>query len=294
MYGGVAATILLHNNIVGQGRQGVFPSATLAAGRWRHYTYGITPAAGNGACGCPGGRTAHLSIQHGDNAMRHSMKSIIAAAVMFVPAAAGAQTVTEPSSGVAFPVELEVPGGGRHVLTGTGLRTRTVLKVKVYAFGIYMDPAGARSQLAAFAGRDARSLAGDAKFYDAVLAMNVPLSLRLVMTRNVAGEDMAEAFDGALRPRVQHAAGRGLAGGEAALGTFRGLFSLDRLTKGAVLDFTCEPDGTLQTTVGGEQKPAIQSKALCWALFDVYLGPKPITADGKRSAIARVPGIIGS
>ena len=225
--------------------------------------------------------------------MRHSLKSIMAAALVLVPGLAGAQTVTEPSSKVAFPVELETAGGGRQVLTGVGLRTKTFLKVKVYAFGIYVDPAGAREKLAAFAGKDAAGLARDEKFYGALLALEVPMSLRLVMTRNVGGEDMAEAFDGALRPRVRQVASRE-PGGEVALGTFRGLFSLDKLTKGTVLDFTCTPDGTLSSSVGGEQKPAIQSKALCWALFDVYLGRTPITAEGKRSAVARVPAILAA
>jgi len=225
--------------------------------------------------------------------MRHSLKSLLATALVALPGLAGAQTVTEPSSKVAFPVELEAAGGGRHALTGVGLRTKTMLKVKVYAFGVYVDPAGAKEKLAGFAGKDAIALARDPKLYDALLALEVPMSLRLVMTRNVGGEDMAEAFDGALRPRVRQVANT-LPGGEAALGTFRGLFSLDKLTKGTALDFSCTPDGTLSSSVGGERKQPIQSKALCWALFDVYLGPNPITAEGKRSAIARLPGILGT
>jgi hypothetical protein len=225
-----------------------------------------------------------------DDPMRHSLKSIMAAALVLVPGLAGAQTVTEPSSKVAFPVELE-SAGGRQLLAGTGIRTKTMLKVKVYAFGIYVDPAVAREKLVSFAGKDATALARDPKFYQGLLTLDIPMTLRLVMTRNVAGADMAEAFDGALRPRVQKVA-KELPGGETALGTFRGLFSLDKLTKGTVLDFKCTPDGTLASTVGGEAKPALNSKALCWALFDVYLGDQPIMAEGKRTVIARVPEIL--
>jgi hypothetical protein len=29
------------------------------------------------------------------------------------------------------------------------------------------------------------------------------------------------------------------------------------------------------------------------ALFDVYLGEKPISSDGKKTVIARLPGILG-
>ena len=58
----------------------------------------------------------------------------------------------ESSSGVPFPIELDVPGeAGTHVLAGTGIRTKTFLKVKVYAFGLYVDHDAARVALSAFA-----------------------------------------------------------------------------------------------------------------------------------------------
>jgi len=211
---------------------------------------------------------------------------------MLLPVAAAGQTVAEPGSGVAFPVSLDVAGGGQHVLAGTGLRTRTLLKVKVYAYGLYLEPQAARATLADFAGRGVRALERDPRFYEAVLGMKMPMSLRLVMTRNVTGDDMADAFDGALRPRVRLAAGRGMPGGEAALAKFRGLFSIGRLTKGTPLDFTCTPEGRLHSTVAGERLEDIESRALCWALFDVYLGAEPISEDGKRTLIARVPALL--
>jgi hypothetical protein len=82
-------------------------------------------------------------------------------------------------------------------------------------------------------------------------------------------------------------------GGEAALTTFRSYFSLDRLTEGTELVFTCTPDGQLHSNVAGERKGQITSRALCWALFDVYLGRTPISPDGRKTAISRMPGIIG-
>ena len=163
-----------------------------------------------------------------------------------------------------------------------------MLNVKVYAFGIYADPTTARSALSGFAGRDAAALGQDAALYTRLLQGDIPLTLRLVMTRNVSGEQMAEAFDGALRPRLASAG----TAGEQALTTFRGYFSLDRLTSGAELVFTCTPTGTLHTTVSGESKPALESRALCNALFDVYLGRTPISPNGKRTAVARLPEVL--
>jgi len=217
--------------------------------------------------------------------------TLLAAAALAVPATAAAQTVTEPSSRVAFPVSLTGADGSSQVLTGTGLRTRTVLQVKVYAFGLYVDEAQARSTLASYAGQTPEQLAGTPAFYDALLRMSFPMTMRLVMTRNVTGEQMSEAFDGALRPRVVAAAGRGMPGGEAALDQFRGYFSVERLTEGTELVFTCA-GGSLHSTVAGDRKAAIQSPALCWALFDVYLGARPISPGGKKTVVSRFPAVL--
>lgn len=226
--------------------------------------------------------------------MRRPLLSVLSAlALLGVALPAGAQTVEEPSSKVPFPVTLQAPGGGTQALAGTGIRTKTFLKVKVYAFGLYVDAAQAAPALGAWKGKDAKALEKDEAFYGALLGMKFPMTLRLVMTRNVGGEDMAEAFDGALRPRVQEAAAaKNMPGGEAALETFRGYFSVDEMTDGSELLFSCTPDGTLQSRVKGEDKAPIQSAALCWALFDVYLGPNPISGDGKKKVIARLPDLM--
>ena len=213
---------------------------------------------------------------------------ILALALAAPPAAAQEDEqgiVHERSSGVAFPIELTVPGTETtHVITGTGIRTKTFLNVKVYAFGLYVDPTGARTALADYAGMEGKELEKNEPFFDTVLEQEFGMTLRLVMTRDVGGEDMAEAFDGALRPRVQRAAAEmDMPGGEAALDEFRGFFNVDEMTKESAIVFSCTPDGTLRTSVKGEVQPEITSEALCWALFDVYLGEKPISGGGKKN-----------
>ncbi|MGH7549099.1 MAG: chalcone isomerase family protein [Gemmatimonadales bacterium] len=198
--------------------------------------------------------------------------------------------VTEPNTNVSFPIELQTAAGVQ-TLTGTGVRTRTVLKVKVYAFGLYVDDA-ARVTLGAWRGRSAADLAGDESLYAELLKGGFPMTMRLVMTRNVGGEQMAEAFDGALAPRVAQAAARGMAGGAEALARFRGFFT-DQLASGTELLFTWAPGDKLVAFIGGRQVGEIENAALCWALFDVYLGDKPISSQGKRTVIARLPEILG-
>lgn len=229
--------------------------------------------------------------------MKRSRHCLTLLTIMALPLSAqqpAANTVTEPSSGVPFPTELTVPGGtADHVLTGTAIRTKTFLKVKVYAFGLYVDPEGARAVLAPYAGQPASELERNDAFYRRILDGDFAMTLRLVMTRDVGGDDMADAFDGALRPRVQKAAAEmSMPGGEAALDQFRGYFSLDEMTKGAEIVFSCSPEGNLTTSIKGAEQPAIESAALCWALFDVYLGQKPISGDGKKKVIARFPELL--
>ena len=78
----------------------------------------------------------------------------------------------------------------------------------------------------------------------------------------------------------------------AALEKFRGYFGVDEVRTGTEVVFSCGPAGRLATSVGGDERPAVDSRALCRALFDVYLGEDPISDDGKRSVIAGFPGLM--
>ncbi len=227
--------------------------------------------------------------------MHRSLVALLAT-IAIAPAtvAQDAAVQIEPSSKVEFPVEITAAGsGGSQVLAGVGIRTKTFLKVKVYAFGLYVDEAPARQALGSFANQTARDLERNQDFYDRILDMDFGVTLRMVMTRDVDGETMADAFDGSLRPRVQQAAAEmNMPGGEAALDTFRGYFSVEEMTKEAELVFSCTPDGTLSSLVKGEAAADIRSPALCWAMFDTFLGDKPISNGGKKTVIANIPNIL--
>jgi len=220
--------------------------------------------------------------------------SLVTLAAILAAQAPPTNIVFEPSSHVAFPTSLTPPGStGTHELAGTAIRTKTIFRIKVYAFGLYVDPEAARSALAGFRSLPADLLAGDDAFYRRLLDFPAAMTLRLVMTRDVGGKAVADSFDDALGPRVRRAATeRAMPGGETALAAFRSYFNLDEVAKGTGIVFSCDPGGTLATTVAGEPRPAIHSRALCWALFDVYLGEKPVTKDGKKTLIERMPQIL--
>ena len=216
---------------------------------------------------------------------------MIASLLLVAALAAQSSEVAEPNTQVKFPTELQAPSGPQ-VLAGTGVRTRTFLKVKVYAFGLYVDAAGARAGLAGWRGKSAADLGRDQSLYTELLKGGFPMTLRLVMTRDVGADQMSEAFNEALAPRLAQAEQRGMTGGADALTRFRGFFS-DRLTKGTELVFS-RNGNTLKVSIGGKDAGEIENGALAWALFDVYLGDKPISPDGKKTVVARVPEILGA
>jgi hypothetical protein len=221
--------------------------------------------------------------------MKAPASLLLAALLAFPgPALAGAQdmadSVIDNSTKRAYPVLLEAGTSGQtHTLTGIGVRTRTMLNIKVYAVGLYVDADAARAGLTDWAGKDAKELEKDKEMFRRLLQMDIGMTLRLVMTRDVDGDTMAEAFDKSLGPRVETAAAEmNMPGGTEALAQFRGYFGLDKVTDGSELVFSCV-DGTLFSTIKGEVAEAIESPALCWALFDIYIGEKPISSGAKKN-----------
>ena len=82
------------------------------------------------------------------------------------------------------------------------------------------------------------------------------MTLRLVMTRTIDGNDVAEAFDDALRPRMTRAItdannSRDL----AVLERFRDYLEIDEVRSGTEIVFSCGPAGRLATSVGGDERP---------------------------------------
>jgi len=200
-------------------------------------------------------------------------------------------TIVDRESGLAFPVTLTPPGSSTpHQITGTATRERTILRIKVYAYGLYIDAGAARTVFAAFAGKPAAALERDPMFFHSLLDMRVPMTLRLIMARDVAGEAIAEAFDDALTPRVGRVTRRQEASG--ALERFRSYFNLNELARGTDIVFSCSSDGRLNTTVDTKARPEIRSPELCRALFDVYLGDTPISTSGRRSLVRRFPALL--
>ena len=225
--------------------------------------------------------------------MERLVASIVVVAWFATPASTTGRSTQpdadrEPGSGTLFARVLFPPGGSQpHQLVGTGLRQRTIFRVNAYAFGLYVDPAGAEAALAAFAGRPAMTLHQDERFHRRVLDLDFGMTLRLVMTRDFDGSEVADAFDDALQPRIARATQNAAnVAASAALARLRGYLDVDSVARGTEVLFSCDPAGRLTISVGQAQRAPIESRVLCRALFDVYLGADAIERDAKRNIMA--------
>ena len=216
-------------------------------------------------------------------------------------------TVREAESGTPFPVAMTPPGAATpYRLMGTGIREATWFRVNVYAFGLYVHAAGAESALADFAGRAPEMLRRDSSFHRRLLDVEFGMALRLVMVRSVDARAVADAFYDALGRRMVRArrherrdgvpaAGRPPHGADdhaAALARLRRYLVLDEVRRDTEVVFSCDATGRLAIRVDRARRPDFVSRALCQALFDVYLGKDPVSRDGRRDIIAGLAALV--
>ncbi|GJM21533.1 MAG: hypothetical protein DHS20C15_14480 [Planctomycetota bacterium] len=240
-----------------------------------------------------------------------------------------ARTRTDGESDSVYDVFLEDPAleldaadlrpSDRYLmLTGTGVREK--FWINVYTVGLYLDPLMAHHQLAKYRGSDGKSLSKNKQLFTDLAADRVPKLLRLVMNRDVDTEDMREAFEDSLSPRIKKAARtdaertRGLQG----LAKFQEIFTsrttktgavtstlnFEELKENTVLIFDMRPGGTLHVAISSTSKRSastttsvtlnetIESPLLCAALIDVYLGKDPVSDDAKTAIAKGLPDVL--
>jgi hypothetical protein len=202
------------------------------------------------------------------------MKSVflLSAACAFTAVGAArtfAQDVTEPGSGMKFAAR-----EGDKSLLGVGLRTRTLLKVKVYAIGLYVADSALAGPLAAFKGRT-----GSPDFAKAIVDGDFPKEVRLRITRDLSSEQI----QGAMREALAKADPKHLE-------TFVSYFPA--VKSGDLIVLSHATGGTLETVMVGQAKPPIADAAFARAVFGVWLGEKPIQADIKKDLVSRAEGLL--
>src|SRR5256885_3136428 len=154
----------------------------------------------------------------------------VACAVTLGLAPSARAEVAEPKTGVKFPEKI-----GDTSLLGVGLRTKTILKVKVYAIGLYVADGALAGSLKGLTG---------ANLYRELVWGDFPKEVHLRLVRDVSASQMQES----IREALEHA-------DKARVDAFVSYFGDIKTGQEYVLRWT--PGGTLETTANGTPKPPI-------------------------------------
>jgi Chalcone isomerase-like len=210
-------------------------------------------------------------------------------ALLLVAALAGRaradDTVTEPSTGQDFPVARTVDG---HTLTLLGVGVRKKFVVKVYAMALYVDETEARRNfppLVARAGGRSRAqlLSSDhAQQFTIWGAFDKVAVLHFV--RNVDADKIKEAFVDGLEDELSDKAPAEM---KKAADAFVALFD-HPLKDGQEIELRTDGDGHIAVTIAGEKKDGPRSAKLARAIWSIWLGPKPISTDLRKSLVDRI------
>jgi chalcone isomerase-like protein len=191
------------------------------------------------------------------------------ATVLLSPLVAHPADVTEPRTGVRF---AERENG--MALLGAGVRTRTFLKVKVYAIGLYVADSALAGPLAKYRGRPT-----DPAFYRELVTGDFPKQVVMKFVRTTTAAQVRAAFYEALPSEDRQ-----------RLDLFASHFGAPR--NGDVYVVRWAPGGVLEVTAAGQAKQPIADKAFATAVFGIWLGEKPLQEDIKRDLVARAAQVL--
>jgi spermidine/putrescine-binding protein len=181
-----------------------------------------------------------------------------------IGAATAAEMVGVDGSSVRFPAAIEVPVADKSVrlsLTGAAMRKKAF--VSVYAIASYLQDGVT------------------AKTADQLAAANGVKVLVLVMERDVAGKDMADAIRAGIR--LNHPADA-FAPELARIGQ---LLQALRLEKGNRVTLTAAPGAGLRCQVAGKADAVIGEPAFARAVWDIYLGRNNVGDAVKSGLVSR-------
>lgn len=199
--------------------------------------------------------------------MRHVTAALLVALSLAIPALA--EDVKEPSSGVTFAAK-----SGDMSLLGVGLRTKTFLKVKVYAVGFYVTDSALAGPLAVHKGKT-----NAPAFYKDLVSGDFEKQIQMKFVRDLSADQIRNGFREAL-PGAD----------KTNLETFVGYFG--EMKSGQDCSIRSAPGGALEVTVAGQSKPPIADKTFATAVFGIWLGEKPIQDDIKKNLVSRADSLI--
>jgi Chalcone isomerase-like len=175
-----------------------------------------------------------------------------------------AQDITEPKSGVKIAVK-----DGDMTLLGVGLRTKTILKVKVYAIGLYVADSAIAGPL--------KGKAGTPALYGELVNGDFKKEVVMKFVRDVSKDQIQDAFRETLN-------------GASKADTWIQYFGAIRSGEACAISWV--PGTGLETKVVGVEKPPINDKEFAAAVFRIWLGEKPVQEDLKEDLVSRAGEVL--
>jgi hypothetical protein len=185
------------------------------------------------------------------------------------PAPAPGPLVKEPKTGLTFATRV-----GDMSLLGVGLRTKTFLRFKVYALGLYVSDRALSGPLAVHKGK-----LGTSAFYRDLVVGDFEKQFVLKLVRDLS----AEQIQGTFRSHMT-------AADPKLLDRFVSYFGPTKAGQDCVLRWV--PGGSLETTVGGIVKPPIADKAFADTVFSIWLRDRPKEDPIRKQVVSRAKELI--
>lgn len=169
-------------------------------------------------------------------------------------------------AGVRFDDSMKV-GAADLALNGAGMRIKIFFKV--YAMGLYLP--------------EKKAAAAD------VLALKGPTRAHIVLLRDVAAEDFADALMSGLKKNTSEAQFAAIR--DRAEQFRRSLLEVKEVVKGGIVDLDYLPESGTRLTVRGQTKGAdIPGEDFHQALLRIWIGEKPAQDDLKDALLGKPAG----
>ena len=158
-------------------------------------------------------------------------------------------------AGVELP-DTETVNGTRLVLNGMGLRQATVLRVKAYVGGLYLEKPSSDP--------------------DTVINSRQCKRVTMVFLRDIDGSRLASGWADELRK---------VGGTEASISRFTSL--IGDVKKGDTMSFTWCPDKGVEVAARGAVRGTVPGDDFARTLFTIWFGPEPGDENLKRGMLGK-------
>jgi Chalcone isomerase-like len=189
------------------------------------------------------------------------------------------ETVSEPKTNVPFTVTTELDGKTLD-LAGVGLRTK--LMVKVYAAGLYLDPA-ARTELDRFKSQLSKP---NASVFESIIHSGYDKLFVLHFVRDVGSGRIRDAFKEGLEKSMDVEAPDVRADVQSFLSSFK-----TDLKKGEELKLFVEGQQVTVISPAGD-RTVIKNPKIAWGTTACWLGKDGVQEDLKKGLVSRLPELV--